>query len=46
VNDLGDDEGSERVSNAYGTSYTRLVELKNRYDPANLFRLNQNIKPT
>jgi hypothetical protein len=46
VNDLGDDEGSERVRNAYGTNYARLVELKNRYDPANLFRLNQNIKPT
>jgi hypothetical protein len=46
VNDLGDDEGSERVRNAYGTNHARLVELKNRYDPANLFRLNQNIKPT
>jgi hypothetical protein len=46
VNDLGDDEGSERVRNAYGTNHARLVELKNRYDPANLFRLNQNIRPT
>ena len=26
--------------------YQRLVEIKNKYDPQNLFRLNQNIKPT
>lgn len=32
---------------AFGTvKYERLVTLKNRYDPDNLFRLNQNIKPT
>jgi FAD/FMN-containing dehydrogenase len=39
-------EGEERVRAAYGANYDRLVELKNRYDPTNLFRLNQNIKPT
>jgi FAD/FMN-containing dehydrogenase len=44
VNDLGD-EGSERVRHAYGENYERLVELKQRYDPTNLFRLNQNIDP-
>jgi len=44
VNDLGD-EGSERVRSAYGANYERLVELKNAYDPANFFRLNQNIEP-
>ena len=45
VNFLSQDEGEERVRAAYGANYPRLVALKNRYDPANLFRLNQNIKP-
>jgi FAD/FMN-containing dehydrogenase len=45
VNYLGN-EGEERVKAAYGTNYERLVALKNRYDPMNLFRFNQNIKPT
>ena len=45
VNYLGD-EGEDRVKAAYGTNYERLVALKNKYDPQNLFRLNQNIKPT
>jgi FAD/FMN-containing dehydrogenase len=39
-------EGEERVQAAYGANYDRLVELKNKYDPTNLFSLNQNIKPT
>jgi FAD/FMN-containing dehydrogenase len=30
---------------AYGPNYDRLVELKTTYDPANLFRMNQNVKP-
>ena len=34
------------MRDAYGENYERLVALKNQYDPANLFRLNQNIKPT
>ncbi len=40
------EEEAERVSAAYGASYERLVELKNRYDPTNLFRMNQNVAPT
>ena len=43
VNFLGD-EGEERVRVAYpGSTWDRLVEVKARYDPDNLFRLNQNI---
>jgi hypothetical protein len=45
VNNLGD-EGEERVRAAYGPNYERLVALKNKYDPTNFFRMNQNIKPT
>jgi FAD/FMN-containing dehydrogenase len=45
VNYLSHDE-ENRVRQAYGPNYDRLVELKRRYDPNNLFRLNQNIKPS
>jgi FAD/FMN-containing dehydrogenase len=44
VNFMPDDE-LERVGAAYGSNYDRLVELKNKYDPDNFFRLNQNIQP-
>ena len=40
------EEGEALVRSAYGNNYEKLVALKNKYDPANLFRLNQNIKPT
>jgi FAD/FMN-containing dehydrogenase len=33
------------VKATYGDNYERLVEIKNKYDPANLFRVNQNIRP-
>jgi FAD/FMN-containing dehydrogenase len=45
-NYLGQDEGDDRVRAAYGSNYQRLVALKKKYDPTNLFRTNQNIKPT
>ena len=44
VNFMPDDE-SDRVEKAYGANYHRLAEIKRRYDPDNLFRMNQNIRP-
>ena len=38
------DEGSERVRASYGTNFDRLVEIKKKYDPDNLFRSNRNIR--
>jgi FAD/FMN-containing dehydrogenase len=46
VNYLGADAGIDAVRSAYGPAYQRLVALKDRYDPTNIFRLNQNIKPS
>lgn len=40
------EEGEDRIKKTYGKSYERLVQIKNKYDPENLFRVNQNIKPT
>jgi len=39
------DEGEDRVRESYRGNYDRLLQIKRKYDPANLFRLNQNIKP-
>lgn len=41
-----DDTNEERVRAAYGANYERLVALKNRYDPTNMFSSNFNIRPT
>ena len=39
------EEGEDRVKATYGSNYERLAAIKQKYDPANLFRVNQNIKP-
>ena len=44
-NFMMDDEGEARVKAAFGGNYERLATLKKKYDPANLFRVNQNIRP-
>jgi FAD/FMN-containing dehydrogenase len=40
------EEGDERIRATYGKNYDRLAKIKKRYDPENLFRINQNIKPS
>jgi hypothetical protein len=40
------DEGVDRIKASYRDNYERLVAIKNRYDPTNLFHVNQNIRPT
>jgi FAD/FMN-containing dehydrogenase len=39
------DEGEERVKESYRDNYDRLATIKQKYDPNNLFHINQNIKP-
>jgi FAD/FMN-containing dehydrogenase len=48
VNQVGTEaeEGAELIREAFGANYQRLADLKRQYDPTNLFRHNQNIKPT
>jgi FAD/FMN-containing dehydrogenase len=45
LNYLGDDQGEDAVRAAYGPNWERLVEVKRRWDPENLFRANHNIAP-
>jgi hypothetical protein len=40
------EEGEDRVKATYGGNYKRLAQIKTKYDPTNLFRVNQNIKPS
>lgn len=44
INFMPQDE-TDRTEAAYGSNYQRLVEVKRKYDPLNLFRMNQNIRP-
>ena len=44
-NFMMDDEGEARVKAAFGDNYDRLAAVKKKYDPANLFRVNHNIRP-
>ena len=40
------DEGQDRVKAAYRDNYARLAAIKKKYDPTNLFHVNQNVKPS
>ncbi len=48
INQMGNEaeEGADRIKASYGPNYERLVALKQKYDPDNIFRLNPNIKPS
>ena len=46
VNFLTEDEGIDRIRDAYGAHYDRLVEVKTRWDPDNVFSANKNIAPS
>ncbi|HUG16889.1 MAG TPA: BBE domain-containing protein [Thermomicrobiales bacterium] len=46
VNFMMADEGQERVRATCGDNYERLTRVKKRHDPDNLFRINQNIRPS
>jgi hypothetical protein len=45
INFLTEDEGDSRIQAAYGANLERLVEVKTKWDPENLFRVNKNIAP-
>ncbi len=46
VNFLTVEEGDDRIRAAYGKNYPRLAQLKSKWDPENLFRMNKNIAPS
>ena len=45
MNFMPDDEAERVRSGAYGPNYERLARVKAKYDPGNLFRVNQNVAP-
>ncbi len=45
LNYLGDDQADDAIRAAYGPNFDRLLEVKRRYDPGNVFHLNHNIVP-
>jgi FAD/FMN-containing dehydrogenase len=45
INFLTEEEGDERIRAAFGGNYERLVNIKKKYDPDNMFRTNKNILP-
>ena len=45
VNFMMDDEGQKRIEDSYRSNYSRLAKIKEKYDPENFFRVNQNIAP-
>jgi FAD/FMN-containing dehydrogenase len=45
INHLAGDDRPEKIRASYGQNYEKLVALKNKYDPTNLFRLNPNVPP-
>ncbi len=45
INFMADDEGGDRIAAAYGANHARLVDVKSKWDPTNMFRVNKNIAP-
>ena len=45
INFLTEEEGDDRIRDALGENYDRLVDIKSKYDPGNMFRNNKNIAP-
>ena len=46
MNFMPEDETDRVAKGAYGKNYDRVASLKAKYDPTNLFRMNQNVRPT